>query len=579
MIEGYIILSDDETSNEIKTNSVKENTIQIQQSEDIETIVIDEDLSQRRDKSTNNNNYVPKPIFQSCYYLNAIYKENRYFANFVEKCLELENSDGMTRILNRTLIDSYEKSEKSYRDSPVFKKVMLKALNCLEVDPDHKFSHVKNLVETLKLHSRKKRVQLTTLATNLNGNSVKKRCLKNSESTIIDLDSVAVATDIPVINLDDEQNNLVVLDEKDTEGKENRNTQNESEDNYLTPHIEVDWGPLNSSLEIDNGFGQVLPVEECESPSPSIDTEKIKNIESEIAFLKEKITECEEAEVDDDTSNSPYILCERYKTRVVKLYKELCKLTGSDVVKQRKVRLQVLEGHPAGPVRILEKFINDNIRHDGKPPFPDFCDVVQCVMVANLEDKLGWSKQQVMREATALFTQCGRALQKQRQRREYRDLLARVKAEQVDYDPADEDPTLNARLEANRRIAVKKESDLLERYTILQYLPPQPSKPKETETAANENNTIEDSDEDSNFEPPVPLLSQHEDEQSIDKTDGATEESSENNGKRELEVKVKPEPIDIIQMLEDLGGDFTTTVIDIEDPFLVIEIDTSDDEA
>lgn len=85
------------------------------------------------------------------------------------------------------------------------------------------------------------------------------------------------------------------------------------------------------------------------------------------------------------------------KSRVVCLYKELCDLTGHSPVKRREVRLKVLEGHPTGPVKKLEKFLN-HIRGDGELPFPDFDDVVKCVNDANTEANLSWTKQETMKE-------------------------------------------------------------------------------------------------------------------------------------------------------------------------------------
>lgn len=85
------------------------------------------------------------------------------------------------------------------------------------------------------------------------------------------------------------------------------------------------------------------------------------------------------------------------KKEVVRLYEELCELTGHSPVKHRKVRLEVLEGHPTEPVKKLEKFLNDT-RKDGNPPFPDFNDVVKCVIDANVESGLSWTKQEVIKE-------------------------------------------------------------------------------------------------------------------------------------------------------------------------------------
>lgn len=93
----------------------------------------------------------------------------------------------------------------------------------------------------------------------------------------------------------------------------------------------------------------------------------------------------------------------RLKTKVVLLYQELCELTGEESVKSRKVCIRAMEGHPPGPLKRLETFLNNNIESDGNPPFPDFRDVVKCVLIANKDDNLGWGKAQVMNEGTFLF--------------------------------------------------------------------------------------------------------------------------------------------------------------------------------
>ncbi|KAI5637611.1 hypothetical protein NE865_09744 [Phthorimaea operculella] len=679
-----------------------------------ETIVLDDEAP----NCNENNNIIELPDSQELnenkplLKLEKIRQEDQLFSEFIEKCLDLENSDGMIRIIHKNVVKCYEECDKEYRKSPKFQRVIMKALKQLDTDPDHKFSHVKNLVETMKLHKQKKRVQLTTLATNLkdNGYHHKNGFPRKSRINSIILDSDDEQKDIPTIDLDNYQNDIIeVLDEEKENHIESKNSlpngqdlpvvdsnvqvfthqqkvpdknQNpetnesllsygtlpNSQENFLEPQVEVSW---DANIKIQAySVQQEIPIEYVPIPPPLNEKEeKIKAIEREIALCKHQITRFEIAEVHEDSLASPYILCERYKAQVVQLYKQLCALTGDQPIKQRKVRLQVLEGHPPGPTKRLETFINDNIGEDGIPLFPDFLDVIKCVMVANIEDKMGWSKQQVMKEANSLFTQCGRALQKQRQRREYRDLLSRVKVEPgapcdpVGYDPAEHDPELQRKLEENRRIAVKKENDLLEKYVRLQYLPTQKPRlgpdlehAKKIETShingdLRQENTSQEhqientqpnssshlqkyldnnqenqlassssdkknhiknndkqkvqpissseinlenhqpsssnglpndlieipqpspasdvmSDEDSDFEPPEVQLSQET------KTDLEPGNKLEN---KDAEVKVKQEPIDIAQMLADLGDNYTTAIIDIEDPFLVIEISSDDD--
>ncbi|CAG9564922.1 unnamed protein product [Danaus chrysippus] len=336
---------------------------------------------------------------------------------------------------------------------------------------------------------------------------------------------------------------------------------------------------LRSISESDNGTEDnklLVPTKvlEVNVIQDSPHTEKIKKIEKEIARCKTVIAKLDELEVEDDSVNSPYIRSEKLKAKIVTLYGELCELTGSTPIKKRKIHLKVVEGHPEGPVRCLETFLNENIGSDGDPPFPDFSDVVQCVSEANEKDKLGWTRPDVLKEARVLFTQCGRALQQRRQNREWQDLLHKVKLQRCDTDPADSDPALLKQLEDNRRYAVKKESELLERYTMMQTAP----------STAVSSQTQE-------------FIKCVEDDESCDETDVSRDislcpEKSENGGTcmklqndtisddlNEIKIKKEPEE-EIEERLGELGDDYTLSIIEIDnDPRVIIEIsDSSGDE-
>lgn len=90
----------------------------------------------------------------------------------------------------------------------------------------------------------------------------------------------------------------------------------------------------------------------------------------------------------------------RYKENVVSCYKEICKLRGNceDIKKRREIRLTVAEGHPPGPAKRLEEFLNSTINTTGAVEFPDFSEVVQCVVESNFADNLGWNRHRVMQE-------------------------------------------------------------------------------------------------------------------------------------------------------------------------------------
>ncbi|KAL0821536.1 hypothetical protein ABMA28_004992 [Loxostege sticticalis] len=305
------------------------------------------------------------------------------------------------------------------------------------------------------------------------------------------------------VNRDTEKSNTSIASAKDkvNHGKRNEPTQN-SDLIIIDDEDDSEKFACNNktkSLPVNEEDTLLVPhkAEEFEGTTEDKLMSRIKSIEDEISACKDKITELEEQEVNNDTMWSPYIQCEKYKSKIVQLYKELCKLTGERAVKRREVRLRAANTRSQLCVDKLEQLINTNIGHDGLPHFPDFQDVLQCVRDANKEGMLGWNRNEVMREANTLFTYCGRALQESRMRREWRDMLSLVKSEQVE-DPADNDPELMARLQANRQTAVKREKDLLDRYCEMSYLLPSEECTKQNDiySSDSENETENEVDKD-----------------------------------------------------------------------------------
>ncbi|XP_046969571.1 uncharacterized protein LOC124536946 isoform X1 [Vanessa cardui] len=513
--------------------------------------------------------------------LNKTVNDNPLLTEFIDICLKLENSVEMIKVINKTLLKIYRKTDARFTQSQVFQKALRRANNLLKTEPSYKYSHIKDLCNILKSNNTKKRVPIITLTNNIKENKLPSlSCKRKSESDgnskrqktdIIDLD---LSEDISINGIDNEEEGKLGADDSlvDRE-KENSNIsspiKNTDENTLLVPHKELEYD-INVHTDVN---------------------EKIIKIEEEIAYCKKVVARLDEAEVCFDTKYSPYLKCERFKARIVSLYKELCKLTGEMPVRTSKVHLKVRDGHPAGAVLRLERFLNKNVGSDGNPMFPNFRDVVKCVLKANEKDNLGWSKQQIMKEASALFTHCGRALQKRRQKREWRDLLSKVKLEQCD-DPADNDPELLARLEANKLAAVKKEKEILERYTKMQNMPPQRDKVVSNQVDDDEcshnsdSDFVSSSDESENKDSPNNRLIQtastsNETPQENDNvknviTEGNTE--AETNDLSMVKVKKEPE-LSLNEILEELGENHTT-VVEIEDPFVIIEIsDSSSDES
>ncbi|XP_032519108.2 death domain-associated protein 6-like [Danaus plexippus] len=491
-----------------------------------------------------------------------VYEENSLFAKFIEKCYDVENSRGMSKVINKILLKCYNESNPSFKKSAYFRELIEKSIILIETEPKNKFTHISRICDTLRSYAIRKRIKPITLATNIGDNN-NKQTLKRKSSP----DNNCKRPKILVSESDD-----VVLTEESN--KINNNIVNNSDGDNSKLNLRSVSESFNGTE--DNKLLVPTKVLEVNVIQESPQAERIKKIEKEIARCKSVIAKLDELEVDDDSVNSPYIRSEKLKAKIVSLYRELCELTGSSPVKKRQIHLKVVEGHPDGPVRCLEAFLNDNIGSDGDPPFPDFSDVVQCVSEANEKDKLGWTRPEILREARVLFTQCGRALQKRRQNREWQDLLHKVKLERCDTDPADSDPALLQRLEDNRRAAVKKESEILERYTMMQTAP----------STAVSNQTQDfikcDEDVDSCNETDVSRdISSCQEKPE----DGDTSTSLQNSriiddlNKDEIKIKKEPEE-EIEERLGELGDNYTLSIIEIEnDPRVIIEIsDSSGDE-
>ncbi|KAJ8734656.1 hypothetical protein PYW08_013906 [Mythimna loreyi] len=189
---------------------------------------------------------------------------------------------------------------------------------------------------------------------------------------------------------------------------------------------------------------------------------QIRKLEKTIKKLHRAIQKLEEQEVDfDDDDDSVYLLTERYKERMVRVYAKFCQLTNTKMPSEPRIVLDARPGQPLGPAKRLEKWINKKVPIGTPLPFPDFHDVLRCVREANEEDKLGWNEADIMEEARDLFTRCGRKLQRRRQENEWRLAASRIAME---VDPAESNEQLKCKLEENKKLAVNKETEIFNKY-------------------------------------------------------------------------------------------------------------------
>lgn len=102
-----------------------------------------------------------------------ICRRDKALANLIEKCLDMENSTGMLRIVNRTLIPIYIDTSEDFKNSIIFQRILTNVLMKLDTEPNRKFLHLKMFCEAMKSRKNYKPSRNTKLAmsdSKLNGN-------------------------------------------------------------------------------------------------------------------------------------------------------------------------------------------------------------------------------------------------------------------------------------------------------------------------------------------------------------------------------------------------------------------------
>lgn len=100
-------------------------------------------------------------------YDKTLCEDNKDFTNFLNKCLLLEQTIEMEKIVGKILLPAYVQADDEYKKSVKFTRVIRKALQRLIEEPHKKYSHISNVTDTLKFHVKRKpkRVNFITLST------------------------------------------------------------------------------------------------------------------------------------------------------------------------------------------------------------------------------------------------------------------------------------------------------------------------------------------------------------------------------------------------------------------------------
>ncbi|CAH0600662.1 unnamed protein product [Chrysodeixis includens] len=300
------------------------------------------------------------------------------YQNFIDLCFKLEDSEDMTKIVEKKIKGYYRQVPKEYTESEEFIDMVSSKIMAMKASPDKMYLYIKDVVDELNMQ---------------------RKIAKSQGNTI---------------------SNEAKVEE-----------------------------PEQISFE-----------EDCEYDTKR--QRQIRKLEKTIKKLHRAIQKLEAQEVDfDDDDDSVYLLTERYKERMVRVYAKFCQLTNTKMPSEPRIQIDARPGQPTGPAKRLEKWINKKVPIGTPLPFPDFHDVIRCVRDANEEDKLCWNEADIMEEARDLFTRCGKKLQRRRQENEWRLAASRITS---DVDPAEKDDQLKSKLSENKKLADKKETEIFNRF-------------------------------------------------------------------------------------------------------------------
>ncbi|XP_051153933.1 protein PFC0760c-like isoform X2 [Leptopilina boulardi] len=204
---------------------------------------------------------------------------------------------------------------------------------------------------------------------------------------------------------------------------------------------------------------------------------KVRVILSRIELCKKRIKELEEKDVDfSDDSGSTYLIEDRYKRKLMKLWTAYCKYTGEIVDAGRAyLRPKHISTTMIPQVdQAIMNFINSKISRrnellkKGKSIadtiiFPDYLDILNCISQCNDKNNLKLSRSEQEIKAKEAFEKIGEHLQRVRQR-DYWDTFS-LFLEEEDDDPALKDASLSEKLIQNQEIGKKNMDNLFEEFT------------------------------------------------------------------------------------------------------------------
>lgn len=170
----------------------------------------------------------------------------------------------------------------------------------------------------------------------------------------------------------------------------------------------IPYEPANADTDITENEDDIAPVEDEDPEATQTKIRKIKLLEKTMQKCEKKIKMLEEAEVNfDEENDSSFLKLERYKARMVELYKKWCKYTGNHKDAGRSY-LQPKHYKLTEIVcvdKAINSFINTSLDKRRDKFFPDYVDILKLIHKYNIDKKLGMNAKEEKKKGKYLFFQ------------------------------------------------------------------------------------------------------------------------------------------------------------------------------
>nr|CDS29954.1 Daxx protein [Hymenolepis microstoma] len=233
---------------------------------------------------------------------------------------------------------------------------------------------------------------------------------------------------------------------------------------------------------------------------------KLRNLERTMLHISHKIQQLEETEVDfSDEENSEYLRIDALKRQELKLWKEYCRLKGSNPQVARLDR-QTFQYNGSRFPEINQAVENLVKSSHNMPDYPDVRN-----LVVDLYPTLSphSSSKAIDKEARRIFVEVCQKLKNRREMEFQRDIYhpSGVDQPDADADPALHSPDLRKQLRANERLADSNLQSVIIKYSRLQEILEREEATDSNESANEDlpSPIVQSTSDDYEAEEPVPI--------------------------------------------------------------------------